>query len=174
MGKHLKKRVYREGWHPWNRGKTNSISETTREKLRLVKLGKRRQPHSEDTKQKISSSLEGHIVTNSTRAKLSRSHKGKVLTEEHKRKICASSSDSCLGTNEESLLNQQEMIDRCKIDRNFAVLTYKPDGYCHETNTVYEVYEKYHDRQVFKDLIRENKICNYLACDFVIIVDRTH
>jgi len=42
-----------------------------------------------------------------------------------------------------------------------------------ELHTVYEVYEKRHDRQVQHDLQRETEICNLLSCDFIIIWDRT-
>lgn len=78
------------------------------------------------------------------------------------------------GKNEKELLDEQEIKDNCKIDRNFKIIGYKPDGYCHETNTIYEVYEKFHDKQVFDDLKRENEICNKLGCDFIIIYDITH
>ena len=76
------------------------------------------------------------------------------------------------GKNEKALIDNQEKIDNCKIDRNFRVIGYVPDGYCHETNTIYEIYESYHSRQVFDDLKRENQICQHLNCDFVIIWDK--
>ena len=80
-----------------------------------------------------------------------------------------------IGTNEKTLLDKQEKIDNCKIIRQYPLtdIGYVVDGYCPETNTVYEVYEKYHNKQVQKDFERENEICNHLFCDFVIIWDRS-
>ena len=109
---------------------------------------------------------------------------GKVMPVEQKRQISNSVKRYNLehgvmfgrisGTNESKLLNKQEKIDNCKIDREFTILSYKPDGYCHETNTIYEVYENFHNKQIFMDLERETKICNYLSCDFIIIYDTSH
>jgi hypothetical protein len=78
-----------------------------------------------------------------------------------------------IGNNETKLLDEQEIKDNCKIDRRFKLLGYKPDGYCHETNIIYEVYEKHHNKKknLKKDLIRQQKIQNFLACDFIIIYD---
>jgi thioredoxin-related protein len=47
------------------------------------------------------------------------------------------------------------------------------DGYCKETNTIYEVYEKAHYRKekYKKDFKRQKEIQNYLKCNFVIIND---
>lgn len=80
------------------------------------------------------------------------------------------------GLNETELLDKQEKLDNCKIQRTYHIekLGYIVDGYDAENNRVYEVYEKYHDNQVQKDLERETEICNYLSCDFVIVHDRTH
>lgn len=78
-----------------------------------------------------------------------------------------------IGNNEKYLLDKQEEIDNCKIDRNFTVLGYYPDGYCHESNTIYEVYEKYHKHpsMVIKDKIRTENIIECLNCKFVVIWD---
>lgn len=74
-----------------------------------------------------------------------------------------------IGKNETAILDSIENDQHIKIERGFRVLGYFTDGYCHETNTIYEVYEKYHDRQVQKDLERETEICNHLSCNFIII-----
>lgn len=78
-----------------------------------------------------------------------------------------------IGKNEVELLNEQELIDNCIIDRKFTILGYYPDGYCKETNTIYEVYEKYHytPKQITKDKIRQERIQSYLNCTFIIIKD---
>ena len=81
------------------------------------------------------------------------------------------------GTHEKQLLDLQEQSDNCKIDRNFSVLGYFPDGYCRETNTIYEVYEKFHfkdKRQIKRDKIRQKEIQDELNCCFVVIKDITH
>lgn len=48
-------------------------------------------------------------------------------------------------------------------------LGYWVDGYDKNRNTVIEYYEKAHNTQVLHDLQRENEICNYLGCDFIIV-----
>jgi len=81
-----------------------------------------------------------------------------------------------VGLNEKQLLDKQEQIDECKIIRQYEIskLGYVVDGYCIETNKIYEVYEKAHDKKIFEDLEREIRICNHLSCEFHIIWDRTH
>jgi hypothetical protein len=77
------------------------------------------------------------------------------------------------GLNEEKILDFIQETLQIKIDRDFHVLGYHPDGYCHETNTVYEVYEKYHlnkDKMIY-DLKRQKEIMDKLRCNFVIIYD---
>lgn len=78
-----------------------------------------------------------------------------------------------LGRREVQLLDAQEKIDNCKIDRNYSIIGYYPDGYCHETNTIYEVYERYHTYSVQKekDTLRQKEIQDHLKCDFKIIWD---
>jgi hypothetical protein len=77
------------------------------------------------------------------------------------------------GRNEDTLLNEIEEIYKISIDRNFRVLNFYPDGYCKETNTIYEVYEPYHksEKHLKRDDIRRRIIQNYLKCDFYIIWD---
>ena len=75
------------------------------------------------------------------------------------------------GRNEKRLLDLQEQIDQCKIVRQVPILSYVVDGYCPETNTVYEVYEKHHDKQITKDSERQKEIVQHLNCDFRIIRD---
>jgi len=79
-----------------------------------------------------------------------------------------------IGNNEKYLLDKQEQIDNCIIERDFKIGPYSPDGYCRETNTIYEVYEKYHygwQRQIEHDKKRQIYIENKLKCKFVIIKD---
>ena len=80
-----------------------------------------------------------------------------------------------IGKNETNLLNVQENMDNCKIQRAYHIekLGYFVDGYCPETNTVYEVYEKFHDRykNKLKDFARQVEIEDCLKCNFKIIRD---
>lgn len=115
--------------------------------------------------------------TEETKLKMRILRKGRKLTEKHKdslrevalKKHIESGHCWSVGKHETQLLNEQEIKDNCKIQRQFRIGKYIADGYCPETNTVYEVYEKYHDKQVFEDLDRETAICNKLSCDFIII-----
>jgi len=77
------------------------------------------------------------------------------------------------GCNEESILNEIEEKDKITIDRNFRLLNFYPDGYCKDTNTIYEIYEQYHksDKYLKRDDIRRRIIQDYLKCDFFIIWD---
>lgn len=87
--------------------------------------GRKRNPVSEETKQKISNSLKGKPLTEETKQKISNSLKGKSLSEEHKRKIGLKHknkivsletkeklSKSLMGMirSEESILKQKETI----------------------------------------------------------------
>jgi hypothetical protein len=82
----------------------------------------------------------------------------------------------CIGKSEAQLLDEQEIKNNCKIQRQFHIrdLGYIVDGYCLETNTVYEVYEPRHDNQVQKDFQRETEIYNHLSCDFIILWTGDH
>jgi len=74
-----------------------------------------------------------------------------------------------IGKQEKAVLDKQEQIDHCNIIRQYPVAGYFVDGYCPETNTVYEVYEPHHDNQVHEDHQREVEIRNQLRCDFRIL-----
>jgi hypothetical protein len=89
------------------------------------------------------------------------------------RKINGNNGAIMRGRNEETILNEVEEKNKISIDRNFRLLNFYPDGYCKETNTIYEIYEQYHksDKYLKRDDIRRRIIQNYLKCDFVIIWD---
>lgn len=78
-----------------------------------------------------------------------------------------------IGSNEKQLLDEAEIKDKCKILRAYRVGLYYLDGYCPETNTAYEVYEKHHYRpqKVIYDSKRIKEIKHRLGCKFVIIKD---
>ena len=79
-----------------------------------------------------------------------------------------------IGKNETPLLDAQQIKDNCVIDRQHLIpeLGYVVDGYCKNTNTVYEVYERFHNRQKERDIIRQREIENHLGCKFIIIEDK--
>jgi len=165
-------------------------SEATKEKISLAQKGIPR-PYqvghicSDETRKKIgkanSIALMGRKLTEETKIKIRNAGKGKhtgPFSHEHRMKLRMAKLGKhapTVGSNEKILLDAQEIFDDCKIDRNFSVIGYKPDGYCHETNTVYEVYEKFHGNQIAKDLQREFEIRSHLnCCNFMIIYDNTH
>ena len=53
------------------------VSDETRLKMSLAHKGKKRQPHSEETKNKIRLTEKGKIISEETRLKMSLAHKGK-------------------------------------------------------------------------------------------------
>ena len=86
---------------------------------------------------------------------------------------CHPSTVQCtIGKHEKEILDLQEQKDNCKILRQYQVLGYFVDGYCPENNVVYEVYEPWHSKTVFRDLNRKTEICNHLSCDFIILWDK--
>jgi hypothetical protein len=90
-----------------------------------------------------------------------------------KRKNRTDTNFHAIGKNETKILDSIEKQHNCIIDRNFSVIGYYPDGYCHETNTIYEVYEKYHSYEYMKikDKKRQERIMAHLNCNFEIIWD---
>lgn len=91
----------------------------------------------------------------------------------HERKLEKNNSAIMRGENEKTMLDEIEFTDNIKIDRNFRVLNFYPDGYCHENNTIYEVYEPHHKGAKYKekDEIRRHIIQNYLKCNFCVVWD---
>lgn len=76
-----------------------------------------------------------------------------------------------IGKNETKLLNEIEYQDDISIIRQYPVCGFFVDGYCKETNTVYEIDEKHHERQKEKDLERQRTITEFLGCEFIRIKD---
>lgn len=75
------------------------------------------------------------------------------------------------GKNEKDCLDNIEKLFKIKIIRQYPVNGYFVDGYCKEKNMVFEVYEKFHERQRTKDKKREDFIINKLKCKFLRIKD---
>lgn len=76
-----------------------------------------------------------------------------------------------IGKNEKQALDEVEKLFKIKIIRQYPISGYFVDGYCKEKNIVFEVYEKFHERQRTKDKKREDFIINKLKCKFVRIKD---
>lgn len=144
--------------------------------------------HSEEHKRKISESMKKHKRSKEhcehiRFSKLGSKHPlfGKHCSTETRRRMRLSAIKhiettrgklhSNVGKNEETILDAEEMKCGHPIIRGFLIkkLGYVVDGYCFDTNTVYEVYEPRHKRTVQRDLNRETEICNLLSCDFIII-----
>lgn len=106
-----------------------------------------RQPHTTETKRKMRLAALNHIIT----------VRGNVSPN--------------IGKYEKQLLDEQEKIAGYKIHRQFFIkdLGYYTDGYCVETNTIYEVYEPFHNNQMVEDLQRQQEIQNKLNCNFITI-----
>ena len=77
------------------------------------------------------------------------------------------------GINETKILDFYEKVLDITIDRDYHILGYHPDGYCHETNTIYEIYEKHHlyESKMIYDTKRQKEITERIKCNFVIIYD---
>lgn len=76
-----------------------------------------------------------------------------------------------IGKNETQILNEIEQKENIKIERQYPILGYVVDGYCKETNTVYEVDEVYHLNQKEQDAERQKNIEQHLSCKFIRIKD---
>jgi len=104
------------------------------------------------------------------------SRKGIIMSESQKGKIRIAVQKRIekfgtlkIGKNETVILNRIELKDNVKIQRQYTIykLGYFVDGYCKETNTVYEVDEYNHKYQKEKDAKRQKEIEEYLHCKFI-------
>lgn len=148
--------LIKTGKIPWSKGKTwkckKQISEESRERYRQSKLGDLN-PHKK--------------CSNEIKAKLRYKMIEYIKSKNDGKFRCIK------GKNEDVLLDLQEDIDNCKIDRNFTVDGYFPDGFCHETNAIYEIFEDFHikESQYIKDIYRLERMQNILNCKIKIIFD---
>jgi hypothetical protein len=78
-----------------------------------------------------------------------------------------------IGNNETFILDNIENEIKYKIIRQKQVGRYIVDGYCPETNTVYEVLEKIHYGRLKKDTERIQNISEKLNCNFHFLFDQT-
>lgn len=83
--------ISNKGSIPWNKGKIgvtpgnkNPRSDETKQKLREANLGKKQ---TQETVDKRTAKLKGHVVTAETRLKISNGHKGKTVSEETRQKL---------------------------------------------------------------------------------------
>jgi hypothetical protein len=162
-------RKYVKGHNKGNLGKKATYNKILN--LHLSHVGQKVK-HSIATKNKISIKLLGHPG-----AIQSEGYKRKMrefVLNRLKNKIMLKPYVS-VGGKEKQILDEIEQKNNIKIDRNFSCIGYKPDGYCYETNTIYEVDEKYHfdvyGNLKEKDLIRQKRLEDYLKCKFIRIKD---
>jgi very-short-patch-repair endonuclease len=154
-------------WKTRRKNGTDKMSEEQKNKLSYsLKHSEKFQKavQNEDRKKKISKSQKGKKLSKKTKEKISESVTNYRVKNEH---WCS------IGKHEIQLLNEQEIKDSCKIIRQYRIGKFFLDGYCKETNTVYEIYEKRHflPKSIKKDLKRQRKIENKLNCNFIIIKD---
>ena len=73
------------------------------------------------------------------------------------------------GKNEKLIIDSIEDKDNIKLERQYYVGGYFVDGYCKETNTVYEIDEWHHNRRKERiyDKKRDNIIKNILNCNII-------
>lgn len=149
---------------PWNKGLTIDIDS------RIISTKGRHWKCSDIARENISRSLLG----NKRSLGFKHSEESKRKIREYALKRAQENGLINIGKNETQLLNEQEIKDSCKIIRQYKILGYSLDGYCKETNTVYEVYEQKHFRKsiIEKDLKRQKEIEDYLKCKFIIIEDK--
>jgi len=76
--------LYPNGYNLHTGGKNHIVSESTKQKMSLVKLGT---VHSQETKNKMSESHKGHIVSEATKLKLSEARKSYKISKVTKDKM---------------------------------------------------------------------------------------
>ncbi len=154
--------------------KNYKIPQNVKDKIALRSLGNKSRTGQHWSEQE----RKNHMTANINRKKPKQpKHSDEQIRKQRIRKINEIKENGfwfTLGKHEKQLLNEQELKDSCKIQRQHLInhLGYCVDGYCLETNTVYEVYENYHKDHVERDLKRQKEIENYLKCKFIIIYDK--
>ena len=164
------RRCFQIGRIPWNAGKRGIYSEDTLKKMSSIKLrddnplrGKKNPKQSEWLTK--NHPMRGKHFTQKTKTKMRIAAVNRIQRD----------GTSRIGRHEKQILDEQEKKDGVKILRQWNTgIGYVVDGYCPETNTVYEVYEKYHSRllQRIRDRKRKRRIINYSKCKFVIIWEK--
>lgn len=93
MPDHVKERlrIANIGRVPHNKGVP--MSKEQKEKLSLAKKGKKRKPHTAETKKKISEAQKGKVIKEETRRKLSELNKGNKISDATRKKIGAKSAE---------------------------------------------------------------------------------
>jgi len=143
--------------------------------------------HCQKSKELIGKASMGRIFSNESRNKQSLVLKGRKFSKETKKNMRESAIKRIeiqklnghplipsIGKNEPKILDSIERKQKIKIVRQFKVRGFFVDGYCNETNTVYEVDEKFHfiDNSLRqKDILRQHEIEEELNCQFVRIKD---
>jgi very-short-patch-repair endonuclease len=123
--------------------------------------------HTPEAIEKIRLAGINRICTSETRHKIRK----KMIT--HKRKLGIFGQN--IGKHETQILDSISQKEKIVIKRQFEILGYFVDGYCKETNTVYEIDEKKHreSRQKLRDYSRQREIESYLHCKFIRIEEET-
>lgn len=110
----------------------------------------------------------GNYTNKGSHWKLSDEHKQNARI--HTLNIIKQNGGARIGNVETDIFDALEWLHDIKIIKQYDTgIGYAVDGYCKETNTVYEVYENKHKYQIEHDLKRQKEIERVLKCDFIII-----
>jgi hypothetical protein len=153
-------------WESRRKNGTDKVSDETREKLSECRKNEWengiRKAHNNPWNRGLTSQTDKRVAKNAKNRKGITSKYEKSVDIERRRKIRIAVINNIkkyrgtlaafVGKNETQLLNEQEQLNNCKIERQFEVLGYIVDGYDKENNVVYEIYEKHHDKKIEHDL----------------------
>ncbi len=180
------------------RGNTNRLGiQHTEKTKRLISLKLTGRKHSSATKRKMSIASMGnrralgYHHTEDARGRIGKAqigntyNVGRVLTEEEKCNLRMKAVKHIkekrggfranVGKNEKKILDFIESKIKFPIRRNYTIYGYFPDGYCEEINTIFEIDEKGHFKNlnfVRRDIRRQKNIMKKLNCNFVRINEK--
>lgn len=159
-----KQSIAKLGKKPWNYGLTAQSSQSVLKNLLATSKTMKEKWKDKKYKKQVSETHKKHRATEETKIKMRKTAIKKYLKTKLPRQ----------GKNEKKILDKIEKLIGYKIIRQYSVDGYFVDGYCKETNTVYEVYEQYHkkDKIAKKDRERRKYIRKNLNCKLLIINDK--
>lgn len=145
----------------------------------------RRNPHSEEWKQKVSKKNKGSHLSEEVKLRMKTEKRGiygrknfkfseeskkkmRIARVEYIKKICGYIHPN-IGNNEKQILDKLEGETGYKILRQYKVEGYFLDGYIQELNLAIEVDERPKNKE--RDIEREKLIKNKLCCEFMRIKD---
>lgn len=155
----------KKGKHPWNYGLTKENNESVlKNSLSTGKTVKEKWAIDKEYRRKSVKSHKKYRTSEKTKLKMRNSAIKNYLKNKLPRQ----------GKNEKKILDRIEKNIGYKLLRQYSIDGYFVDGYCKETNTVYEIYENYHksNKVALKDRERRKYIRNKIKCKLIIIKDK--